>query len=234
MKAFLLAAGYGTRLKPLTDHTPKCLLSIDGKPLLYHWLDLIEENGIEEVLINTHHLHSQVVNAISIRKNKVKIKFFHEIKLLGSAGTIKKNKFFIKGEENFFILYADNLTNVSLKEILDFHRKKNSLFTVYVYETNIPKQKGIFEMESKTGKVVSFKEKPENPKSNIANSGIGVLSKNIYEYMPEKFPLDFGKDIMPLIIDKMFIKKTDDYIKDIGSIKDYQTAQKEWRLIDKK
>jgi len=233
MKAILLSAGFGTRLRPLTEATPKCLLAINDKPLLYHWLDLLENDHVSEVLINTHHLAEQVNDAIKKRNNKIKITLVYEPELLGSAGTIIANKKFFEGEEDFFLLYSDNLTNISLSSILDFHKKVDSVFTTYVYETDNPTQKGIFEYDIKTGKVISFEEKPAHPKSNCANAGIGVLSRKVFDYYPSayKFPFDFGKSIMPLLTDNMYVLKTDKYIIDIGSIKDYNDAREIWKSI---
>ena len=232
MKAFLLAAGFGTRLRPLTDSLPKCLMPINGEPLLGIWLDLLESEKIDEVLINTHYFPEKVEEFISQRKNRVKIKLSFEEKLLGSGGTIFHNKDFVEGEENFFVLYADNLTNISLRFLLDFHLAKKGIFTTYVYKTDVPRQKGIFVAEPDTGKVLEFYEKPENPKSNLANAGIGVLNKEIFNYFDKnKIFFDFGSDIMPKIVNDMYILATDLYIKDIGTVEDYNTAQKEWKLI---
>ncbi len=228
MKALLLSAGFGTRLKPLTDTQPKCLLPINGKPLLYHWLDLLESENISEVIINTHHLAENIEKSIEKRNNKIKIILTYEPQLLGSAGTIFANKLFFEKEENFLILYSDNLTNVSLSTIIDFHNQVDSIFTTYVYETDNPGAKGIFEFDFNTGKVLSFEEKPEYPKSNYANAGIGVLSQKIFDYCTNKVPLDFGKTIMPQIVDKMFVLRTDKYVIDIGSAEDYKYAQKIW------
>jgi mannose-1-phosphate guanylyltransferase len=232
LKAFLLAAGLGTRLKPMTDDIPKCLVPICGTPLIYIWLELIENAGIDEVLISTHHFADKVRDKILQRKNKVKIKFYHESVLLGSGGSIAKNYDFVKNEDNFYILYADNLTNVKLKEIWEYHSKIDSIFTVYVYETDKPKEKGIF-VANENGKAERFEEKPENPESNLANSGIGVANKKIFDYFNNNLYIDFGKDVMTKFIDRMYIMKTHDYIKDIGTMKDYWDAQTEWNRLNK-
>ena len=95
MKAFLLAAGYGTRLRPLTNTTPKCLVPICGKPILTWWIQLFEKYNIQEVLINTHYLPNPVrefINEHNKSISKVKIKEFYEPLLLGSGGTILANK----------------------------------------------------------------------------------------------------------------------------------------------
>ena len=124
MKAFLLAAGKGTRLQPLTFHTPKCLVPIAGKPLIEYWFDLFELYGIDEILINTSHLSEKVRDYINSHSRGLKITLTYEETLLGSGGTIKKNRYFVEGEISFYIFYADNLTNVNLKKMLEFHNEK--------------------------------------------------------------------------------------------------------------
>lgn len=225
MKALLLSAGLGTRLKPLTDNMPKCLLPVNNKPILYNWLDLLEKENIDEVLINTHYLPDKIEESLKKRKSKIRITLFHEPQLLGSAGTIYANKDFFNNEDNFLILYSDNFTNVSLNEIIDFHNSRDSVFTTYIYETDNPTAKGIFEYDLHTGKVLSFEEKPENPRTNFANAGLGVLNKRIFNFITSVKPLDFGRSVMPLIIDKMYVLKTEKYIIDIGTIEDYNFAQ---------
>src|SRR5882724_10501071 len=103
MKAFLLAGGHGTRLKPLTDSTPKCLLPICGIPMLQIWFDLCQRYGIDEVLINLHS-HAEVVRRF-IQKNKkdLKVYLFEEETLLGSAGTLLANRDWLKGEASFWV-----------------------------------------------------------------------------------------------------------------------------------
>jgi mannose-1-phosphate guanylyltransferase len=225
VKALLLSAGLGTRLKPLTDNTPKCLLPINNKPILYHWLDLLEKENIDEVLINIYYFAEKIEESIKKRGNIIKITLFYEPHLLGSAGTIFANKDYFCKEDNFLLLYSDNFTNVSLRDIIDFHNNLDSVYTTYVYETDNPTAKGIFEYDLLTGKVISFEEKPENPKTTFANAGIGVLNKRIFDYITSATPLDFGRSVMPLISDKMYVLKTENYIIDIGTIEDYKFAQ---------
>jgi mannose-1-phosphate guanylyltransferase len=225
MKALLLAAGKGTRLKPLTDKIPKCLLPINNKPLLFHWLEILEKENISEVIINTHHLSEKTIKAINKRNNKIKITITFEKNLLGSAGTIFYNKDILSIDDDFLIIYADNYTNVKLKPLIDFHKKNNALYTTYVYQTDTPNLKGIFEYDECTGQATSFEEKPSSPKSDIANAGIGVLSKNIFNYEVRKTPCDFGKEILPQIVDKTYLIKTNEIIIDIGTYKDYCKIQ---------
>jgi len=230
MKAFLLAGGLGTRLKPLTDHTPKCLVNICGKPLLAWWIDLFEEHGIEEVLINLHHLPDQVITFVEACKSNIKFRYFYEDKLLGSAGTLRQNKEFVKNENSFFICYADNLTNYNLTEFLSFHNKKKSLFSMALFRTNQPTTKGIAVLDAKDI-VIDFKEKPANPKSNLANAGIYISSREVLEIIPELEVTDIGFHLLPKLIGRMDGWESKDYLIDIGIHLDLAKAEIEWKNL---
>lgn len=102
MKAILLAAGVGSRLRPLTDHTPKCLVPVGGRPLLAIWFDALVRHGVTEVLLNTHHLADRVGEFVATHTPRgLRVTLFHEPVLLGSAGTVKANRDFVAGEASF-------------------------------------------------------------------------------------------------------------------------------------
>jgi len=230
MKAFLLAAGLGTRLRPLTDNVPKCLVPVCSKPLLQWWIDLLEQHNITEVLINLHYLSEQVKDFIDSNKTKIKFTCVYEEELLGSAGTLIKNRDFINKNEDFFICYADNLTNYNLSSMLKFHQEKYSLFTMALFETNKPESCGIVEI-NENNKVISFNEKPSHPKSNLANAGIYIANKKIFNYLPISNLKDIGYDMLPLIINKMYAWKSNKYLIDIGTLGNLDKAEKEWPKI---
>ncbi len=230
MKAFLLAAGYGTRLRPLTNTIPKCLVPICGKPLLAWWVDLFEKYDVKEVMINTHYLPDAVREFIKRhnQKNKqVKLIEFYEPELLGSGGTILANKAFVENEEDFLICYADNLTNLNLKKLVEFHKTQTSLLTMALFHTNKPKECGIAAIDE-NGLIYEFVEKPQFPKSNLANAGVYVTNRNIFKYIPVKQTCDFGKDVLPKLVNKMYGYQINDYLLDIGNLDNYEKAQKEW------
>lgn len=179
MKAFLLAAGLGTRLRPITNTIPKCLVPINGKPLLQYWIDLFKKHNIDEVCINLHYLSQQVIDFIEYNDSGIKWTLSYEHELLGSGGTIFNNKDFIKDDEPFFICYADNLTNINLTKMLEFHKLKNSSFTMALFQSNNPKECGIVSLNSDSY-ITSFEEKPQYPKSNLANAGIYLANSEIF------------------------------------------------------
>ncbi len=237
MKAFLLAAGKGTRLSPLTDSIPKCLMPIAGKPLLEIWIDLLEKNGVTEILINTHHLSKEVERFVESLGNPVNIKTVYEKKLLGSGGTVLANRNFVKDEEDFIIAYADTLTNINLLDMVEHHRrirKKGGILTMGLFHAPAPSACGIAELDSEQ-KIVAFTEKPKNPSGNLANGGIYVASNEIFSFFPESVPdgsiLDFGFHILPKLAGHMYGYEILDYLKDIGTIDTLEAARKEWPLI---
>jgi mannose-1-phosphate guanylyltransferase len=238
MKAFLLAAGRGTRLKPYTDSVPKCLIPIHGKPLLGIWLDHLGEQAIDEVLINTHH-HAHQVEAFVrgySRRQDIRIVLSNEPELLGSAGTILHCRDFVDSEDDFMILYADNLTNVNLKRFAAFHqtcREKKGILTMGLFHASNPASCGIAELDPDR-KIVAFTEKPENPLSDLANAGIYMASREIFGYFPQAPPepsgsvLDFGHHVLPLLTGRMYGYPIAEYLRDIGTLESYRQALTEW------
>ncbi|MBD3290657.1 NTP transferase domain-containing protein [candidate division KSB1 bacterium] len=228
MKAFLLAAGVGSRLRPITDNIPKCLVPINGHPLLYYWFRLFEKHGVDQVLINLHYLPDKVREFFAHHSFDVDIDLFYEESLLGSGGTIKENYDFIKNENAFLICYADNLTNVDLSSFIRFHHQGDQLLSIAVFETNVPKECGILELDSDSS-VISFEEKPTQPKSNLANAGLYIASPEIKDYFPENGLIDFGYHVLPKLVGKMKAFVIEGFHMDIGTIDNYRKAQYEWK-----
>lgn len=230
MKAFLLIAGKGTRLKPLTDHMPKCLLSINGMPLLGIWLTLFKKYGVTEILVNLHHLSRMVEDYLKNNNFGVRVTTFYEPSLLGSAGTVLANKDFVKKEEAFFIIYGDNLTNIDLVEMAKFHKDQNTMFTMGLFRTQRPEQAGIAEIDDDNS-ITSFVEKPSNPISNLANAGIYIANKELFNYIPRKEFVDFGFDVLPGLVGKMSGYIIEEYLTDIGNHDSYCLANQVWKGI---
>lgn len=229
-KAFLLAAGLGTRLRPITDKIPKCLVPINDRPLLGWWIDLMEKHGVEEVLINLHHLSDQVTEFINSYPSGIKFRFFYEEKLLGSAGTLRENKEFVKNENSFFILYADNLTNYDLTSFSEFHEKNNMPLSMALFETIKPQMCGIAEVDE-NDRIISFEEKPEHPKSNLANAGLYIAKPEILDLIPNLEITDIGFHLLPRLTGKMAGWRNDGYLIDIGTFENLNKANKEWLTI---
>lgn len=227
MKAYLLAAGNGTRLRPLTDSLPKCLLPVQGVPLLKIWLNICEAAGINEVLVNVH-AHKEQIRDFARRENgKVRLHIAEEEELLGSAGTLAENKMFVDGEKEFYILYGDVLTNVNLSGLVKCHRDKGQVATLGIHQVPNPTQCGIVSADQ-NGIVESFIEKPAKPDSNWAFSGVMVASSEIFEYVPRQRPVDIGFHLLPQLVGKMAAFKISGFLLDIGTLNNYNAAQTSW------
>jgi mannose-1-phosphate guanylyltransferase len=235
LKAFLLVAGRGERLRPLTDTTPKCLLPINGTPLLQIWLGHLEHFRVDEVLINTHWLHEQVhhfVRRWSTGHQRMKITLFHEPVLLGSAGTLLANRLWAEADP-FFIIYGDNLTRFDLRKMLDFHNKNQQPLTIRVYRGADPGRAGIVCLDA-NDIVIDFEEKPGKPKSDLGAGGIYITDRRIFnhfpglEQRPDKGVFDLSTHVLPRMAGNMKAYHSGEFSLDIGCPATYEKAQKIW------
>ena len=126
MKAFLLAAGVGSRMRPLTDTVPKCMLVIDTQPLLDIWLDAFAKAGVDDVLVNLHHLPEVVRRHLDRRTSPPRVRTVFEQELLGSAGTLRANREWVEGDEFFLACNADNLTDFDIRSLVEVHKGRRS------------------------------------------------------------------------------------------------------------
>lgn len=225
-KAFLLAAGLGTRLRPLTDTTPKCLVPVGGRPLLHWWLRVCERLGVQEVLLNTHHLAGQVREFVRTRTSSVRVTLYHEEKLLGSAGTLAVNRHFVSGERAFWIFYADTLVGADLAPLARLHEQKKSDLTLGVFTSPDPKSGGVLEV-APDGKVLSFEEKPARPKSDQVAAGVYVAGPRLLDALP-KLAGDLARDVFPKLMDNAYALKVGP-VMDLGTPERYAAAQKEFK-----
>lgn len=238
MKAYLLAAGKGTRLKPYTDQHPKCLIPIHGTPLLAIWLELLARHGVKEVLINTHHHAEQVERFLDRARagTAMDIRTVYEPRLLGSAGTIRKNRRFVAGETDFIVAYADNLTNLNLTKMVDFHhrfRSMGGILTMGLIQAPDPRACGIVTLDG-GGRIIRFVEKPQEPESDMANGGIYICGREIFDCLDSPDDdahevQDLGHHVLPGLTGKMFgFPIAPYYLKDIGTPEAYQQALEQW------
>src|SRR5215472_7565486 len=227
MKAFILAAGKGERLRPLTDTIPKCLLSIQGVPILGIWLELCRRHGIDEVLINTHSHADSVRSYLLQNRWGVKLHIAEEETLLGSAGTVLTHRLWVGSDREFWIFYGDVLTNANLSAMLEFHRRSNQVVTLGVNRVANPRQCGIVTVD-REGMIREFVEKPANPSGDLAFSGILLATSAIFDVIPRRTPADIGFDVLPKLVGRMAAYPILDYLVDIGTPASYRYAQDTW------
>jgi mannose-1-phosphate guanylyltransferase len=228
MKAFLLAAGLGTRLRPLTDTTPKCLISIDGRTLLDIWLDALAAVGVDDVLVNLHHLPGLVTAHLAQRGTRPRVQTVFEPTLLGSAGTLRANQDFVSEEEMFLAVNADNLTEFDLGTLIEAHREGAAIATLSVFRAPRPSECGIVEVRD--GVVSGFEEKPAHPRSDLANAGMYAFSPVVLGLIDGPNPRDIGYDLLPALVGRSRVVDIGDaYLTDIGTPEALARATREWQ-----
>ena len=228
MKAFLLAAGLGTRLRPLTDRIPKCLVEVGGRPLLDTWLDALAAAGVDEVLINVHHLHRMVEEHVAARAGRAPfVTVVHEPVLLGSAGTLRSNRDFVADEPFFLAINADNLTTFDIGRLIEAHYSAPLLATLAVFRAAHPERCGIVAVQD--GLVVGFEEKPLNPVGNLANAGLYAFDPRVLDLLEGDGPLDIGRHLLPRVVGRSRVVDIGvAYFIDIGTPEALELARATW------
>jgi mannose-1-phosphate guanylyltransferase len=226
MRAILLAAGYGTRLRPLTNSMPKCLVPIHGKPLLGIWLERLSDAGMGPFLVNTHYLAEQVQEFVRASPYSDMVTLVHEPTLLGTAGTLMANLDFFKGEDGLLI-HADNYCLADFREFVNTHRQRppECLMTVMAFRTPTPSTCGILELDDR-GVVVGFHEKVANPPGDLASGAIYLLSSEFLAMARHEFTMvnDFSTGVIPTLMGKSFGYETKSVFIDIGTMHSYKEA----------
>lgn len=216
--AFVLAAGLGLRLRPLTDRVPKCLVPVGGMPLLHRWHRLLEEAGITTAYINLH-AHAALVRDHLERLNTlgtVTWSAFEEREPLGSAGTLWTHLEMLKQHPDFLVIYADNASDVDLRRLIRWHRDNNAEATMMLFRAPDPTACGIATLDSE-GRVVAFTEKPDKPASSLANGGIYVFSGGVLRGRLPPPVSDLALDVLPNLVGRIHGWEWPGYHRDIGT-----------------
>ncbi len=237
LNVLLLAAGMGTRLRPITNTVPKCMVPIMGRPLLDYWIELLFSKKIEaplgpidKVLINTHYLPKSVDAYVKSSAYSDMLCTVYEEVLLGTAGTLAKLISEFKGS-HLLLAHADNLTLFDVNAFVARHHNRPSgcIASMMTFETDDPKSCGIVELDE-LGVVIAFHEKVHNPPSNLANAAVYIFSPeaiDTIENMSKKKQLfDVSLDIVPSFLGKMATFQNKIYHRDIGSIHSLAHAEK--------
>ena len=227
MKALLLAAGLGTRLRPFTNIWPKCLMPIHDRPLLEYWLGILKKLDINDVLVNTHYLSEHVDRFIDQPQFKDWVSLAYESDLLGTAGTIRKNIDFLK-DTTVLLAHADNWTCCDFSDFLYYHqnqRPEGTVMTMMTFTCHDSRSCGIVELNN-NDVIIGFHEKVENPPGCLANAAVYILELEVIEWIknnPEKN--DFSTEIIPEFIGRIATWENKEIHRDIGTIKSLREAQ---------
>lgn len=226
-KAIILAGGKGKRLRPLTYKTPKPLLKIKGKTVIEHIFKILKKFGINNIVISICYKKSMIKDYFKDGKNfGVKINYIEEKKPLGTAAPLILMD---KIKETFIIVNGDNLFNLDLKKMYKMHKKNKSIATIALTKVKDAREYGSVTL--KGDKIVHFIEKAN--KSNWVNSGYYILEPQVFNLLKGKKYAMLEKDVFPLLANqgKLFGYKDNGLWFDIGTIKNYENAKKEWRDI---
>ena len=200
MKAVLLAAGQGSRLRPLTDQIPKVMIPFKGKPVLERHIEQLAESNIREIYINLHHLPKKIRGYFGTGKKwKVKIKYSYEPIILGTAGAVKnlENELI---KEPFLVVYGDNILETNYLDFVKYAEQKKGLGIVAVFNKEDVLASGILDIDQEN-RIMHFVEKPAVDRvfSHWVNAGLYYLRPEIFKYLSEGNS-DFGYDIIPKIL----------------------------------
>ena len=236
MRALLLSAGFGKRLRPLTDKIPKCLVEINGVPLLELWLKMITDAGIQQILVNLHYKAEKVSDYILKSKYNPFVSMVYEEKLLGTGGTLLKNVDFFTGEP-IMLIHADNLSLFNMADFIRRHneRPSNTEITMMTFTTPTPESCGIVQLDEQ-GIVKSFFEKSIDPPGNLASAALFIIEPTVLDFLRQfnKEEIDLSAEVIPHFIGRIYTYHNATYHRDIGTIESLNTAKKEFPAIYKK
>lgn len=226
--AVLLAAGYGKRLRPLTNYLPKCLVPLNGCPLIDYWIYSLIKAGANNILINLHYKNDVVESYLDNSPWRSKLTFSFEQELLGTAGTLVKNKHFYKNDI-CLVAHADNYSDFDLSALIEHHLKYNKKLpiTMMTFQTDYPSECGIVDTD-KEGIVVGFYEKVKKPPSNNANAAVYIFNNSTISEIGQSLEhvSDISNEVIPHYLGLISTWKNETYHRDIGSLRSYIEAQK--------
>ena len=233
-QAVILAAGLGTRLRPLTDTCPKPMLPINGKPLLERVILGLKAQGITDFVLNLHYLPEKIrAHFGDGSRFGISIKYSDESNELSeTAGALRKMEPIL--HKNFLFLYGDELHAFDFGPLADFHIKNNALATVVLKRSDLPQNGDIGEVEPVTRRMVAWYTRPhaitDYGERLYVNGGLYALSKNIVKYIPTGRPVKLDGEALPAAMaagEPVFGWTTDEEILDIGTVEKYKYAE-EW------
>jgi mannose-1-phosphate guanylyltransferase len=233
MKAIILAAGAGTRLRPLTDSCPKPMLPIGGQPLLAHTLAWLHAQGVRQAVLNLHHLPEVVREGLRDgSKWGVALRYSYEPELLGTSGAVRAIDQSFPGwiDQTFVLVYGDMLLGLALGELMEFHRFAGATLTLALKHTTTAHSQGMVVIGDH-GRVLRYVEKPHSwDAGDIANAGVYLCEPSVLDAIPSGTS-DFGHNIIPALLAAgapVYGRLSAGYLRDIGTPESYVQAQYDW------
>jgi mannose-1-phosphate guanylyltransferase len=216
MKAMVLAAGLGTRLRPLTYEITKPMVPVLDRPVMEHILDLLARHSIGEVVANLHYFPDSIREYFGER-----ISYRYEPELLGTAGGVRACADFF-GSEPFLVISGDALTDIDLTAFIARHREGGGIATLAVKKVSDTREYGVV-LHDREGRITGFQEKPkpEEALSNLGNCGIYLFQPEIFDYFPSGPFVDWAHDVFPVLLENdvpFHIHEVREYWNDVGSL----------------
>jgi mannose-1-phosphate guanylyltransferase len=216
MKAMVLAAGLGTRLRPLTYEIPKPMVPVLDRPVMEHILDLLDKHSVDGVIANLHYFPDTIRGHFGER-----IEYRYEEELLGTAGGVRACADFF-GDQPFLVISGDALTDIDLGALAARHRESGGIATLSVKKVPDTREFGVV-LHDREGRVTGFQEKPapEEALSDLGNCGIYMFDPKIFDYFPERPFVDWATDVFPALLENdapFHIHEVREYWNDVGSL----------------
>ena len=216
MKAMVLAAGLGTRLRPLTYEITKPMVPVIDRPVMEHILDLLARHGFDQVIANLHYFPDSIKEYFGDR-----ISYRVEEELLGTAGGVRACGDFFGGED-FLVISGDALTDIDLGALAARHAEAGGIATLAVKQVPDTSEYGVV-LHDREGRITGFQEKPspDEALSDLGNCGIYVFSPEIFDYFPERPFADWAQDVFPALLENdvpFHIHEVREYWNDVGSL----------------
>ncbi len=216
MRAMVLAAGLGTRLRPLTNEITKPMVPVLDRPVMAHILDLLDKHGFEQVIANLHYFPDSIEQYFGER-----LTYRREHELLGTAGGVRACADFF-GDDAFIVISGDALTDIDLSAFVARHREAGGISTLAVKKVTDTREYGVV-LHDRDGRITGFQEKPspEEALSDLGNCGIYIFDPQIFDYFPERPFVDWAQDVFPTLLENdvpFHIHEVREYWNDVGSL----------------
>lgn len=228
MKAMVLAAGLGTRLKPITYGIPKPMVPVIDRPVMAHLLGLVERHGFDGAVANLHYFPDTIREYFGDGSAfGVDLAYNYEPELLGTAGGVRAVRDHF-GDEPFLIISGDALTDIDLTALVERHRAAGGVATLTVKRVPDTREYGVV-LHDSDGRITGFQEKPEpaDALSDLGNCGIYVFSPEIFDYFPESEFVDWAQDVFPVLLEgdmPFYIHEIEEYWNDVGSLSELRSG----------
>ena len=227
MQAVIMAGGYGTRLRPLTNVIPKPMVPIIDQPLIEYIVQHLKKYDFDDIIITLGYRPQDIISYLGNgSRYGVKIRYNVENTPLGTAGSVKAVSDMLN--KTFLVIGGDSFTNINLYDVAKFHGSHPKGITMVVKELEDVKGFGVVKFDEE-GDISSFVEKPEKSNGKFVNTGMYMIERKLLQNIPNgKF--DFSRDFFPFVLDEMKAYVMKEYWSDIGTLSSYYLTNNEVAL----